>query len=310
MQPSHVLPETMTRVLPLVENASILTPTTGYLKSGYTHTINAYQGCAFAGALCGTFCYAQHNRWITKGRSWGIYGAKRHVRDAYCHDYDRLKQPKRGKSEPLKIYMSSSTDPYVPQEKSLGLTRSLLDEMRTRPPDVLVIQSHHTLIGGDLDLIAQLAGSCELWVSLTVETDMERIPGFPPHASSPRRRLETLRMFRARGVSTQATLSPLLPLANPTLFAQQLDVACNRVIIDHYLIGDGSPNGWRTKRTVLPERLEAAGFGHWNRLEKLGEIRDLLAAVLGEERVLVGCEGFNTVGLGSRLEPSMRCPIT
>jgi DNA repair photolyase len=297
MQPNHVLTDTGTRVLPLVENASILTPTTGYLKSGYTHTINAYQGCTFAGSLCGTFCYAQHNRWITKGRPWGIYAAKRHVRDAYRRDYDRIKQPKRGKPQPLKIYMSSSTDPYVPQEKRLRLTESLLDEMRTRPPDVLVIQSHHTLIERDLDLIAQLAGTCELWVSLTVETDMEHIPGFPPHASSPARRVETLRRFRERGVLTQATLSPLLPLANPTVFAQRLDIACNRVIIDHYLVGDGSPNGWRTKRTVFPERLEAAGFGRWNRLETLGEIHDLFALVLGEERVLVGCKGFNSVGL-------------
>jgi len=297
MKPDNALPDTMGRGLPLVDNASILTPTTGYLKAGYTHTINAYQGCAFAGALCGTFCYAQHNRWITKGRPWGIYGAKRRVREAYCHDYDRIKRPKRGEPRPLKIFMSSSTDPYVPQEKRLRLTRSLLDEMRARPPDVLVIQSHHTLVERDLDLIVELAESAEIWVSLTVETDMERIPGLPPHASSPKRRLETLRMFRDRGVCTQATLSPLLPLADPTGFAQQLDVACSRVIIDHYLIGDGSPNGWRTKRTALPERLEAAGFGQWNQLERLAEIRDLMATVLGEERVLVGCKGFNTVGL-------------
>ena len=61
----------------LLENASILTPTSGFLEAGYTHTINVYQGCAFAGSLCGTYCYAQHNQWITKGRSWGLYGAKR-----------------------------------------------------------------------------------------------------------------------------------------------------------------------------------------------------------------------------------------
>src|SRR5262249_14914680 len=79
-----------------IENASVLTPTSGFLKSGYTHTINLYQGCSFAGALCGTFCYAQHNQWITKGRPWGLYGAKVHIRDAYCRDYDRIKRPKRG----------------------------------------------------------------------------------------------------------------------------------------------------------------------------------------------------------------------
>ena len=136
--------------------------------------------------------------------------------------------------------------------------------MRDRPPDVLVIQSHHTLVERDIDLIAELTERCELWVSLTVETDMDPVPGFPPHASPPARRLETLERFRVRGILTQATLSPLLPLANPEAFAHGLDVACDRVIIDHYLIGDGSPNGWRTKRTNFAERLEEAGFGAWN----------------------------------------------
>src|SRR5436190_202658 len=133
-------------LLPWLDNKTILTPTSGFLGSGYTHSINVYQGCAFAGALCGVFCYAQHNQWITKGRPWRLYGAKRHVRDAYRLDYDRLKRPRRGSPQPLKIFMSSSTDPYIPQEKRLGLTQGLLEEMVERPPDVLVIQSHTTLI--------------------------------------------------------------------------------------------------------------------------------------------------------------------
>src|SRR5262245_1490262 len=149
---SAALPQS-SRSIPRVENATILTPTGGFLAAGYTHTINVYQGCAFAGSLCGTFCYAQHNRWITQGRAWGLYGAKRLVGEAYRRDYDRIKRPKRGEPKPLKIYMSSSTDPYLPQEKTLRLTRSLLDEMRARPPDVLVIQSHHPLVERDIDLI-------------------------------------------------------------------------------------------------------------------------------------------------------------
>lgn len=279
-----------------IENASILTPTSGFLASGYTHTINAYQGCAFAGALCGLFCYAQHNQWITRGRPWGLYGAKRRAVEAYRRDHDRIRRPKRGEPRPLRIYMSSSTDPYIPQEKALKLTRALLHEMRDRTPDVLVIQTHHTMIERDIDLIADLAARAEVWVSITVETDMEHIPGFPPHASSPACRLDVLEAFRARGIPTQATISPLLPLANPSAFARRLDAASDRVILDHFLIGDGSPGGWRTRRTGFPERLDAAGFGDWNDVSKLHEVRALLAAVLGEGRVLTSCEGFNTVG--------------
>jgi DNA repair photolyase len=125
---------------------------------------------------------------------------------------------------------------------------------------------------------------------------MDPVPGFPPHASAPARRLETLARFRGRGVLTQATLSPLMPLADPEAFARKLESACNRVIVDHYLIGDGSHNGWRTKKTTFARRLDDAGFSAWNSLNKLWETRDLLAGVLGEQRVLVGREGFNAVG--------------
>jgi len=191
--------------------------------------------------------------------------------------------------------MSSSTDPYVPQERTLEHTHALLEEMVQRPPDVLVLQTHNTLIHRDLDLIRAIAARCELWVSVTVETDMDPVPGFPPHASPPAQRLEILKAFRHAGVKTQATLSPLMPLAHPETFARQLDAACERVIVDHYLIGDGS-KGLRTKRTDFEQRLVQAGFGAWTTLEKMWEVRDFLADILGAKRVLVSCEGFNAVG--------------
>jgi DNA repair photolyase len=52
--------------------------------------------------------------------------------------------------------MSSVTDPYVPQEKSQGVTRSVLLEMLERPPDVLVIQNHATLVERDIDILWQI----------------------------------------------------------------------------------------------------------------------------------------------------------
>jgi DNA repair photolyase len=286
-----------------IENKSILTRTGGFLASGYTHTLNPYVGCGFAGALCGTFCYAQHQHWVVRGRPWGFYGAKQDIRQAYQRDYDRIKHPRQGAPCPLRIYMASSTDPYVPQEKQLGLTCALLEEMQARPPDVLVIQTHTTLINRDFNLIQPLSKRCELWVSITCETDMDPVPGFPPHASRPSKRLETLKRFRDAGVPTQATISPLMPLSDPEKFARDLDAACDRVVVDHYLLGDGS-HGARTRRTNFLELLEQAGFGEWSRIEKMWEVRDLLAGVLGPERVLVSAEGFNAVG--SEQKPAIR----
>jgi hypothetical protein len=87
-----------------------------------------------------------------------------------------------------------------------------------------------------------------------------------------------------------------MPLADPHTFAQALNDACDRVVIDHYLLGDGSKHGARTKRTNFLQLLDQAGFGEWAKIDKLWEVRDLLAGVLGAERVLVSAEGFNAVG--------------
>ena len=91
-----------------------------------------------------------------------------------------------------------------------------------------------------------------------------------------------------------------MPLANMNEFSRRLDEVCDRVIIDHYLLGDGSPNGLRTKRTDFVQRLEQAGFFEWTRLEKFWEVRNFLAGVLGADRVLVSRDGFNAVGKGSQ----------
>ncbi len=291
----EAIPQASRKGVNWIENKSILTPTSGFLDSGFTHTLNPYVGCSNAGSLCGTFCYAQHFQSITKGRPWGLYGAKRNIGDAYQRDYNRLKHPRKGAPKPIRIYMSSVTDPYLPQEKQLCLTQTILKAMQDRPPDVLVIQTHTILINRDFDLIRQLAQKCELWVSITCETDMEYVPGFPPHPSRPAKRIETLKRFREAGVQTQATISPLMPLADPEQFAKALHAACDRVIVDHYDYGDGT-HGARTRRTNFPQLLEQAGFGEWNNKEKLWEIRDILAGVLGEDRVLVSADGFNAVG--------------
>ncbi len=278
----------------LVANRSILTKTGGFLKEGFTHTLNPYLGCSFAKAACGVFCYAQHNGWITKGRPWGLYGAKQDAVAAYVRDHDRLKRPRRGAPKPVRIYMSSSTDPYLPQEATLRLTRGVLEVMQDRPPDLLVVQTRSPLVARDLDLLTALGERCAVWLSMTVETDLDPVPGLPPHATPPARRLEVLAQARSAGVSAQATVSPLLPIDDLDRFGRALGAAADRVIVDHYLLGDGS-GGLRTARTPLVGLLEAHGFAEWTRLEALDRVVAHLRGLLGEERVLVSCEGFNAV---------------
>ena len=273
---------------------TILNPTGGFLGQGFTHTINLYRGCALGNTLCGLYCYAQWNPYHVRGREWGRFlDVKDGAVEAYCTQYDRLKTP--GNSKPIRIFMSSVTEPYPPQEQTLRRTRELLEAMVERPPDLLAIQSHTPLVVDDLSLLRQLQQQCDVHVHITVETDKPRLPApFPKQAYSPHARIQALHALRAAGLDAVATVSPLLPLDDTEHFASELEQACTRVILDHYLLGDGSKEGQRTKQTAFPRLLREAGYEEWTTLEKFHEIVDVFRTVFGgPERVGVSREGFN-----------------
>ena len=264
---------------------TILTRTGGFLHS-FSHTANPYRGCAFGNSLCGVACYAPEVLYGEK-RPWGGWlEAKVNAAEVYPRDLRR--EQRRG---PVRIFLSSVTDPYVPQEKRLRITRALLEAMVEDPPQALVLQTHTPGPLRDLDLLRALR--CELSVQISVETDHETLPGLPPHAYPPAERLAALRRIKEAGLAAVGVVAPLLPLKDPPGFARALDECCTSVIVDHYLVGDGSKDGARTKRRGLPRILEAEGFDRWTRLDVLGETADLFRSVLGAERVGVSADGFN-----------------
>ena len=273
---------------------TILNPTGGFLGQGFTHTINLYRGCALGNTLCGLYCYAQWNPYHVRGRTWGRFlDVKAEAVQAYCAQYDRLKSP--GDPKPVRIFMSSVTEPYPPQERTLRRTRELLEAMVERPPDLLAIQTHTPLVVEDLSLLRELQQQCDVRVHITVETDKPNLPApFPKQAYSPHARIQALYALRDAGLDAVATVSPLLPLDDPRRFANELEQACTRVILDHYLLGDGSKEGQRTKQTAFPRLLREAGYEEWTTLEKFHEIVDVFRLVFGSpERVGVSREGFN-----------------
>jgi len=264
---------------------SILTRTGGFL-AGFTHTLNPYRGCSFGSALCGTFCYAAEMAYGRRG-AWGEeVEAKANAAELYRRDLAREKR--RG---PVRIFFSSVTDPYLPQERRLGITRALLEAMAESPPDRLVLQTHTPGPLRDLDLLRRIG--CDLEVNITVETDRATLPGFPPPAASPHERIAALATIRRAGLAAVGVVAPLLPLQDPEEFARALDGACTRVILDHWRIGDGSPGGARTKRRGFPELLARGGFGEWNRIEALQKTQDLFRSILGPDRVSISRAGFN-----------------
>jgi DNA repair photolyase len=274
---------------------TILTPTGGFL-AGFTHTLNPYRGCSLGGAACGVYCYASETRYgLDRAERWGGYlVAKEGAAALYRAEAARA----RAGGRPLKIFMSSVTDPWLPQERTLGVTRSLLEAMLDEPPDLLVAQTHTPGPLADLERLRALASRTRVVVQITVETDLERVPGLPPHAASIASRLEALAALTAAGLPTVAVASPLLPLGDERAFARQLGAAARGVILDHFLLGDGSPGGARTRRRrahaelTLPEALEAAGLGEWATLARFEQVVATFHALLGAARVGVSQDGF------------------
>jgi DNA repair photolyase len=227
---------------------------------------------------------------------WGTYlDVKVNAADVYPRDLER----ERRRCGRIVVFMASVTDPYVPQERRYRVTRRLLEAMLWAPPDGLVLQTHTPNVLWDLETLLALGARARLVIQISVETDRDEIPGFPRHAYSVEARLDALATLRARGLSTTAVVAPLLPLADPEGFAARLGEVADSVILDHYLVGDGSPGGARTRRRkahlddTVPNLLVAAGHAEWTRLEKFHEIVACFRGVLGPGRVGVSADGFN-----------------
>jgi DNA repair photolyase len=239
------------------EVRSILTRTSGFLEQVTSHSLQPYRGCALGRSLCGVGCYVQHNWYITRGQAWGSFvEARTNAADSYLEHYTTERawaQRHRGR---FGIFLSSSTEPFQPLEQKLGITRSVLEAMIDRPPDLLILQSHSHHIADCIDVYKRLTRCCDLRLHVSIETDRERIPGLPPPASSIEKRLEAMGMMHESGLRVIATIAPLLPIDDPARFFRRLAEVADAVVIDHFIQGDGSPAGGRTVRTPLPQAMQ------------------------------------------------------
>ena len=217
----------------------------------------------------------QHNGHILKGRDWGGFlEVRTNAAESYLahaprerrwarrhgHSQDIFEHTDTGSNAStgcFSVFLSSSTDPFVPQESRFRVTESVLTAMLSEPPDVLILQTHSHLVERYVDLLQDLSRQTELRVHISIETDRESVPGLPPHASPVQRRLDACRTLKKAGLRTVVTVSPLLPIAQPQAFFGGIAEVADAVVIDHFILGDGSDTGQRTWRTQLPEAMRA-----------------------------------------------------
>ncbi|MEW6011220.1 MAG: radical SAM protein [Euryarchaeota archaeon] len=152
--------------------------------------------------------------------------------------YRQLKNRARKKEHGI-IALGSATDPYLPQEENLKITRELLKIIhRFHFPLNLFTKS--TLIFRDLEILKKIDNSAHLppdlmphlkqgvIISFSFSTVNEKIAAiFEPDAPSPWERLETMQKFKEEGFLTGACLMPLLPFISDS--EDQLDIMIKSV---------------------------------------------------------------------------------
>ena len=112
---------------------------------------------------------------------------------------------------PLPIALGVNTDAYQPCERSLGITRSVLEVLHECNHPLALI-SKSALLERDLDLLAPMAAKGLVSVTVTITTlDHAISRTLEPRAASPARRLKTVRRLSEAGVPVGVNIAPLIP---------------------------------------------------------------------------------------------------
>jgi DNA repair photolyase len=214
--------------------------------SDFDYSLNPYSGCSYG---C-TYCYAAFFVRDDKRREeWGNWVL---VKENALEVLRKMKTDLRDKT----IYMSSVTDPYQPIERRLRLVRGLLEELVDRGAR-LVVQTRSPLVVRDLDILAKFE---HVRVNMTLGTDSRKVHKiFEPHCASPRVRLRAIQKVQAAGIRSCITLTPLLPLSNPTKFVQDLK-ATN---VTHFVVQPFHLSRGKFVAGTRPEALRIAAEMEW-----------------------------------------------
>lgn len=174
----------------------------------FDQSVNPYQGCEHACIYCfarPTHAYLN----LSPGLDFETkLFAKRNAADLLAKEL-------RAKSyvcQPLAL--GANTDAYQPVERTEGITRRVLEVCRDFNQPVSII-TKSALILRDLDILAPMAAEGLASVAISVTTldrDLARV--MEPRASTPPRRLETIRALTEAGVPVAVLASPMIPALN------------------------------------------------------------------------------------------------
>jgi DNA repair photolyase len=261
----------------------ILTPTGGFLE-GFTHTLQPYAGCPFA---C-FYCYVRRMPVGLFGRApWGAWlDVKLNAPALLRNELSRL----RGAGKPIRVFLSSSTDPYNGWEPRYRVTRRCLEEFCEIPPDLLIVQTRSPLVRHDYHLLRAIP---QAWLSMTIETDDDAVrKRLTPLCPSIRARAEAVRQAKACGIRVQIAVSPLLPCDEARFTAMLRELDPDFVVVDTLVLGDGA-HGKRSEALGCDEVLRRYGYAEWTQRDRHVRLLTMLRTQWHAHRVGLSKQGFN-----------------
>ena len=127
-----------------------------------------------------------------------------------------LEEKLRSKRRRCMIGTGAMSDPYIPIDESLNITRACL-ELIDKYGFGLAILTKSNLILRDLDLLASINRKAKCVVEITLTTFDEALCKIlEPNVCTTRERFEVLKVLRDRGIKTVVWLCPILPFINDT----------------------------------------------------------------------------------------------
>jgi DNA repair photolyase len=199
-------PKLITTVSPMRSKTVIARNTSPDIS--FSQSINPYRGCEH-GCI---YCYARPAH-AYLGLSPGLDFESRlfFKPEAGALLEKELSNPRY---RPQVIHIGGDTDPYQPVERTLRVTRAVIETLaRFNHPFSIITKS--ALIMRDIDLMAPMAakGLVHAAVSIT-SVDRRLARSMEPRAATPERRLEAVRQLSAAGIPTMVMFAPVVPGLN------------------------------------------------------------------------------------------------
>ncbi len=186
---------------------------------GFDRAVNPYRGCEH-GCI---YCYARPTH-AYLGYSPGLDFETKLV---FKPDVAALleKELRKPGYTPRPLALGTNTDPYQPVDRTLKLTRAVLEVLdRFNHPVTIVTKSAGVL--RDLDLLASMAARGLARVCLSVTTlDAGLARRMEPRAATPARRLAAITALAQAGVPTGVMAAPMIPGLNDAELERILQAA-------------------------------------------------------------------------------------